>query len=411
LKKINLNLSRKFSILSGDKNKIHLDKKIARRFFFKEPVVHGVNLVINSLIEFFDHKDYNLDINELNIIFRNFCLHNESLVVNFKKNGLIIKGKFNEKVVAELNYNKIKKNKINVNLDSLSKNIIKFYNLKKKNYIYIKLFKDLINISKLIGNHSPGNKNFLHTIKLKKNKNNFKIGFSIKNITKNMYLSEFISSGYESQIISSKLAELNLDSKNYLLNKKIKKNLKNKKILFFGSNSDIALALSMFFKNTNCKIFKYSLKNFLKKSKKDKNKLLRYLLKLNPNYIFYWSNPLIKNNSLKKTQLFKNYYDVYYSKFKIILDLLYKNKFKTLVFYPSSIFLNKYPKNSNFDSYIKAKKIAENLCKNHKYRKLIFYYRLPQFKTSSTYNLLGFYKGKNLYYIKNFLENFLKKNI
>lgn len=411
MKKITLKISKKFSILSGDKNKIHFDKKIARQFFFKEPIVHGINLVINGLIKFFDHKNYFFNINQLNIIFSNFCLHNENLFINLKKNGLIIKSKFNEKLVIDFNYKIQKKNKENFRLDNLSKNIISFYNLKKKNYIYIKLFKELLNISKLIGNHSLSNNNMLHSIKLRETQTNYKIGFRNKSVTKNMFLSKLISSNYDSQIIFSKLAPLNLDHKNYLLKQKIKKNLKNKKILFFGINSDIALAASMFFRQSTCKIFQYSLKNFKKNSKKDKKKLITYLINLNPDYIFYFSSPLIKNDNLNKSQLYKIYYDVYYTKLKIILDMLYQNKFKTLVFYPSSIFLNKFSNKSNFYSYLKAKKISENLCKSHKYRKSIFYYRLPQFKTSSTYNLLGFYKGKNLNYIKIYLEDFLKKNI
>ena len=32
-----------FANLSGDKNKIHLDKKYSRKFF-RQPIVHGINL-------------------------------------------------------------------------------------------------------------------------------------------------------------------------------------------------------------------------------------------------------------------------------------------------------------------------------------------------------------------------------
>ena len=36
----------KFSYLSGDENKIHLNKSFAKDYFFKKPVVHGVHLAL-----------------------------------------------------------------------------------------------------------------------------------------------------------------------------------------------------------------------------------------------------------------------------------------------------------------------------------------------------------------------------
>ena len=38
-----------FSIISGDKNKIHLSKRFAKKFFFKEPIAHGVLVVLICL--------------------------------------------------------------------------------------------------------------------------------------------------------------------------------------------------------------------------------------------------------------------------------------------------------------------------------------------------------------------------
>ena len=40
--------TRNFSIKSKDKNKIHLNKKYSSNFFFKDPIVHGINVLIKA---------------------------------------------------------------------------------------------------------------------------------------------------------------------------------------------------------------------------------------------------------------------------------------------------------------------------------------------------------------------------
>ena len=50
---INNKETKKFSKISKDTNKIHLDKKFSSNFFFKEPIVHGANLALIALSKFF----------------------------------------------------------------------------------------------------------------------------------------------------------------------------------------------------------------------------------------------------------------------------------------------------------------------------------------------------------------------
>ena len=45
-----------FINLSNDKNKIHFDKKYAKKFFFKEPIAHGINIINFALAEFIKTK-------------------------------------------------------------------------------------------------------------------------------------------------------------------------------------------------------------------------------------------------------------------------------------------------------------------------------------------------------------------
>ena len=42
----------KFAQISGDYNKIHIDEKFAKKFFFKYCVAHGVNIVALGLSKF-----------------------------------------------------------------------------------------------------------------------------------------------------------------------------------------------------------------------------------------------------------------------------------------------------------------------------------------------------------------------
>ncbi len=54
--KITAKETKEFIFLSKDKNRIHFDKKFASQFFFKEPIVHGINIVIKALLIFFKKK-------------------------------------------------------------------------------------------------------------------------------------------------------------------------------------------------------------------------------------------------------------------------------------------------------------------------------------------------------------------
>ncbi len=54
--KITAKETKEFIFLSKDRNRIHFDKKFASQFFFKEPIVHGINIVIKALLIFFKKK-------------------------------------------------------------------------------------------------------------------------------------------------------------------------------------------------------------------------------------------------------------------------------------------------------------------------------------------------------------------
>ena len=64
-------------------------------------------------------------------------------------------------------------------------------------------------------------------------------------------------------------------------------------------------------------------------------------------------------------------------------------------------------KNKRVGAYLHAKEKGEKICKNKDFKRFIYCPRLPQLKSRSNYNILGFYEGQELYNIKKYLINFL----
>ena len=404
---ISLKNSKKFKLISGDKNKIHIDKNYAKQFFLKETIVHGVNLALLGLIKFSKYFKKNR-IKNLKIDFKNYCFTDEKFIIRLKSKSIIIKNKLNNKVIIELKNSSLKLNNLNQH-NVLSEKIIKFYKLKKsKDYFNFDLINHLIKISRYIGNTSPGPGSLIHSITSKEieNINNSSDFAKTKKIIKNINFIKFSSDKYISEIISSRLVKIKFDKKKFKLPNNILKKIKYKKILFFGVSGDISKSIILSLKKASPKISDYSFKNKERMSNEDIYNLEKFLKRIKPDYIFYLCSPRIVNDQKGNRDLLKLYNDVYCKKFKIILDILHKNNIKTKIFYPSTIFLNSKKKYLRLNSYLKAKENAENICKKHPYSKFIKSFRLPKFKTRSNYNFLGFYEGIELYKIKKYLKLF-----
>ena len=58
--KVKLEESKPSLLVSKDSNKIHLNKHFASKYFVKEPIVHGVYLVIIALSEFLKNRNMKL---------------------------------------------------------------------------------------------------------------------------------------------------------------------------------------------------------------------------------------------------------------------------------------------------------------------------------------------------------------
>jgi len=106
-------------------------------------------------------------------------------------------------------------------------------------------------------------------------------------------------------------------------------------------------------------------------------------------------------------------YNVVYCEFlRYLLEIISKFKISVKIFYPSSFFLYKKYQNKfkYLNAYIYAKKKAEVICNDDKYKNFVKYFRLPKLKTRSNYNLLGNYEGQNLSILSTFLTKFFTKN-
>ena len=100
---IPLNISKKFALLSGDHNKIHIDKDFVKNTFLRETVVHGINLTLYALIKFLKNKK-KIKINHIEIIFKNYCLNDEYFNIIIKKKNILVKSQLNNKLLIQLKY-------------------------------------------------------------------------------------------------------------------------------------------------------------------------------------------------------------------------------------------------------------------------------------------------------------------
>lgn len=378
--KLNLSENKKFSKFSGDQNKIHISNNQAKKFFIKKPIVHGANILIKA---FKKSKFLETRFNYLDIQFKDFININEFFSIHSNKNSLIIKGSYNNKIEI------IKKN-LNYKLCLNKKDII----------------KELLFISKYIGNTSPGQNSIIQQIsfnysKLSKKKRLIKK----RKVNKNVIIIYYSYKNVIAEITALKLKPYKeLVSNKIIKNKKTINLIKNKKIIIFGKNSDFGNFLFNSNVKNYCRVYVMSSKNFNKKI------LKKNLKKIKPDFIFYFFTPKIINGKSRK--LYNNFLDIYCKIPKDIFNINSKYKKKFKIFYPSTVFISHKEKYKYLKSYIKAKKKSETEFNKNYYKKTFSIIRLPQIKTRSNYNpLLGLYLGKSLKYLSDEIENFLKKNV
>ena len=144
---IDINDNLKFSQISGDYNKIHINDRYAKKFFFKYCVAHGVNIVALCLSKFLKKNyKYFFLIDKLDIKFNNYIEINEKFEIKIYKNKIIVKNNINDKLEIKIKYKKFKKKpKFNESTKLKGKSYY-FNNLLNKN-----LINELLILTKKVG--------------------------------------------------------------------------------------------------------------------------------------------------------------------------------------------------------------------------------------------------------------------
>lgn len=394
-KSFTLNDNIKFANFSGDKNKVHIIPKFAKKFFFKECIVHGANLVIEGL-KYFSKNNSKKTIQSLNIKFLNYTCINEKVYFSFYRNSIFIKSKINTKIIISLELKK----------------------MHSKNHNIRSLIKNLLYTTRIIGSYYPGNGSLIinqkTTIidKIKKKSNKFKF---IKN-----NIIEVITNfkNYKTETLVTKLKILKkIKNKPVKVSEKYKRILFKKNVLILGSKSTLGQYTIKYLSKTNANLYlaqRSTKKNASWKTELSFNgKNVKSIIKKSrPDFIFYFISPAIRKSDhvrLNKT-LLQNYEKYYVVIFKSILRNLISLKKKVYIFYPSSVALNSSEYRFKFPiEYILSKKKGENLCKkNFKNNIFPFYYRIHQIISPQNYNIAGKFEGKPVESIKKYIERFFQ---
>jgi len=406
--KITFKNSKDFSSFSKDKNLIHLNKDFASKFFFKQPIAHGVNVALLSLKKYLNKNKKVILINHISINFKNYILLDEPFKIKILKDKILVFNNINIKLIILIKKKIIKKenNLYRNHASKIGKNNWNKYLLN------FQLIEHLIFISKIIGSKKPGNGSLIHKINTKYNKKNYhtnskKIKFN--KIIKNLWSLHYSEKFFISSILTSKLVAYKRNKEDIKITKLIKKKIFLKKILIIGASGDIGYQLKKSFESSGCLLFNYSFKiNETSPIFTDleKKRISKFILKIKPNFIFYLSSSKIYHDNKNNGSLAKLYNIIYFDFLKHLLKTLLQFKIQSRIFYPSSIALSNPKKFKYLHSYILAKKKGEKICKYKKYKKLVRFFRLPQFKTRSNYNMLGHYEGKNLSLLTKYLNKF-----
>ena len=392
--KISLKKSINFSKLSGDNNLIHTSELYASKFFFKEPILHGVYVAIIALKKFLKIKK-NVFIKSIEINYLNFININENFEIKIKKNNIYIYNERSSKIKIKLETKKFDKEFLNKNIKENNSD---------------KLYKDLLFITKVIGSKIIGNGALIFKINLNYDAKNLASNKKIKirRINNNLKIININYVDKDFEIVCGKAKVLRNNIKKFKIIKKVENIIYEKKFLVFGASGDLAsIIINSINKKTNILKFSFRLdKNFSKKVRLINKRIQNCIKRNKPDYILYLCSCKIYHGKNSKN-LYNLYNSIYSKIFLNLLNQISKYNLETKIFYPSSIAVKYKNKYKQISDYIEAKEDGETICKKHALKKNIYCARLPQFRSRSNYNILGYYEGENLLKIKKFFNKFI----
>ena len=409
---ITQNLGKKFSIKSGDNNKIHINDDYAYNSIFGKKICFGSQILIESLkllnISFKDNFSLKVSFNQpafyeipIDIIIKKKKNSNQ-LIEIFQFNRFLGNIEINEKQLLSQNYLKEQYKFIKRHKKKLNKKI-SFKKINQKTSDREKLNYLLMRLSKYVGVYYPGENSLILEIEIFYNKN---LNFRKFEIESSEYDKRFKliknTLKFEKFLILFKSLERPIfdENKNYIYSKKTKEIVKKLKdnILIIGASQGLGLQFLKMFK-MNKKINLYATYNKNKISindtnvrkikvdiKKDLKKIYEIIAKNHTLKIFYFVSEKIYFEKKLDDQIKKNYKHLFLEFPIKIINLILNNK-KFQFFYPSTINIE-IDKNSY---YSKIKLLAEK--KIHKLKKKskakIITHRFPAIYSKQSINLFN----------------------
>tara|TARA_B100000003_G_C10913338_1_gene364149 strand:+ start:274 stop:1542 length:1269 start_codon:yes stop_codon:yes gene_type:complete len=390
----------KYSNISGDKNKIHIDYLTGYNSIYGEKICHGT-LVVSKIFKNKEFKKLILSEKPFNIRieFLEFIKYDEIFVLKKINNKFHIiqnnKVKIHISIQKRNNYYFNKKNKKKVRY--FKKKLISFKNK------YDLIFSLLANISSFVGNKYPGKYSLLRSINLNFNNNYLlnekKIIINSYKLDKRFPLIENVLQ-YEKFIIEFESLERPIVQKNkFYIKNDLKQKIKTLKdnVLIIGGSSGIGNDIFNLFK-VNKDILKIVTFNKNKISLKianslffkidilrDLNKIKFIINKYGPVQIFYFPTTKISFDKKVNNEKLKEYKKIFLN---IPLKIIKNSKKKIIsVFYPSTTYIY----DDKFADYSKVKQLAEvslkKLCKRNKiiYKSV----RFPALNSKQSISLLN----------------------
>ncbi len=388
----------KFSILSKDYNKIHLDKIEGYNSIFGDKICHGC-LILLKIIK--HHKISNFSNFKINFNLPFF--YNDKITSIKKKNYINIfqNKKLKSKLIFNSKIEQLELKQKKINLKKFKYNKVKKYLTNQTDQIS----RGICYISYFAGMVCPGRYSIINYIKISKlhKKKTEKI-VTQKIINTPFFKNSFALGNFFFEFETTERPMLK--KKNFKIPKKIEDKAKKfrKNILIIGASSGIGNEiLQIFRKNKLIKIYAtylnnkitFSQKNIIKiKLNLEKNlDIVKNLIKQKEiNHVYYFATPKINinNNDEKYKKTMKKYY--------IDLPIKILSFSKNLkMFYPSTNFINE----KNFNTYANIKYLAENRIIKKNKNSIIC--RLPEINTK---NNLSFFKRK----LPSFIDYITKNN-
>lgn len=383
----------KYSRLSKDFNKIHINKKYASNSLFGQIICHGCH-VINTLISknkklnrFIESEKFNFTVNFHEGIFYNSILSLNRIGNKYNLIQNNVKKITLTTYISNKNKTNIYKNKTTLRLEKNSKKI------------RLILFNLINKISYYVGMINPGENSIIKSISVDFNnkktfyKGNSVLIFSQKKIPRYPFINNTLL--YKNFLINFEtLYRPKFIFKKVIPNKKLIHDINSIKhnVLIIGASNGIGKEILDLFKhNKNIKVFATYNNNKIQNTPRNVNvlkcdiqmqlkNLINLIYKKKIKYIYYMATPKI---ILNKNINFKKYLDFYYN---YPIKLLNKIKDKKInIYYPSSIFVDQ-----EINSYTLTKLKFEKHVKKKSFKNLIIKCpRLPEVNTRQNINFLN----------------------